>query len=117
MQERVNIQYSVELNDLSSEVARLLTKSLVEIQEIIKDCNELDQEETLNLKNSETIDAIRKRLAKADVMFADTNNIIKGYLSYKTTPETALDDVDNFDVLREKIESFKDSIEPDEIPT
>jgi len=110
MGQRVNIQYSVEIDDLSSEVARLLTKSLVEIQEIINVCNQLDQAETLNLKNCEVIDTIRKKLAKADLMFADTNNIINGYLSYKTTSEQPPVDPDNFDELREKIENFKDTM-------
>ena len=122
MGQRVNIHYSVEIENLGEEVARLLKNSLTEVTEIIRECNELDQTETLNLKNSETIDAIRRRMASADLMFADTNNIINGYLSYKATPEAAPDNgtdgpgMDDFseqglEQLKEKLGQFKEALE------
>jgi hypothetical protein len=132
MSERVNISYSVELDELNFEVQRLILKGLRDIQELIKDCNNIDQEDVLVLKNSETIDEVRRTMARADLVLADAANIINGYLNYKSTPakseessgwspEGALaagvpvsnHSAEDMLALKDKLEKFKESMAPD----
>ena len=121
MSQRVNISYSVELENLDVEVQRLLKNALVCIQRLVNECNEIDQEVPLTLQVSQKIDDVRQQMALADVIFSDVSNIINGYLQYKTAPEKnsheppfdeqPSNDVDNFSQLKEKIEKFKEAID------
>ena len=85
---RVNIQYSVEMEDLKDEVARLLEgvhTTLHHADAYLAD-GVLVQKEMLSLKTLEEIDQIRIQLAKADFTLSDVTNIIKGYINYQTKP-------------------------------
>ncbi len=86
MGQRVNIQYSVEMEDLKDEVARLLEgvhTTLHHADAFLAD-GVLVQKEMLSLKTLEEIDQIRIQLAKADFTLGDVVNIIRGYISYQT---------------------------------
>jgi hypothetical protein len=115
MGERVNISYSVELDELDIEVQRLLKAALVEIQYVVGECNAVDQSSPLTVNNCEIIDKIRQKMAKADIILNDTTNIINGYLNYKSSkqaPHTEIDDgVDDADFsdLKEKLQNFERS--------
>ena len=113
MSQRVNISYSVELDELDVEVQRLIKKSLIEVQGIVDECNNIDQEAALVIKNCEVIDSIRRKMAKADLIFGDAINIINGYINFKTAPsvDTADTTQNDMSALKDKIEKFKDSIE------
>jgi len=132
MSERVNISYSVELDELNFEVQRLILKGLHEVQELIKECNEIDQEDVLIFKNCESIDNVRRRMAKVDLVLSDVANIISGYVNYKSrppkseespgwSPEGALaagvpvsnHSAEDMFALKEKLEKFKESMESD----
>ena len=115
MGQRVNISYSVELDELDIEVQRLIKLALIEIQQVVGECNMIEQAAPLTLNNCELLDKIRQKLAKADIIFNDTTNIINGYLSYKSTSQPqqadlndAIDDA-NFNELRDKLENFNNS--------
>ena len=93
MGQRVNIQYSVEMEDLKDEVERLLegVHNTLHYADTFLAEGVLLQKEMLSLKTLEDIDQIRLQLAKADFTLGDVTNIVKGYISYQTqgTPVAA----------------------------
>jgi len=93
MGQRVNIQYSVEMEDLKGEVERLLegVHTTLHYADTFLADGVLLQKEMLSLKTLEDIDQIRLQLAKADFTLGDVTSIVKGYISYQTqgTPVAA----------------------------
>ena len=87
MGQRVNIQYSIELDDIQSEVDRLYYKTMKELSSISSGAK-FDYV-PLDLSGMEHIDKIRRKLAKIDIMLGDVDNIISGYVRFKTQPEEA----------------------------
>ena len=87
MGQRVNIQYSIELDDIQSEVDRLYYKTMKELSSISSGA--AFDYVPLDLSGMEHIDKIRRKLAKIDIMLGDVNNIINGYVRFKTQPEEA----------------------------
>ena len=106
MSQRVNIQYSVELSELQSEVERLLQKasSNLEIAELEKT---LKNPALLSLQTIEDLDEVRAALANADFILNDVTNIVTGYLNYRTAPPSVQDDVES---LQQKLADFKESV-------
>jgi Mg2+ and Co2+ transporter CorA len=82
MGQRVNIQYSVELEDLESEVNRLF-KAAMRNLDFKSPLGQL----SLGTEGLDKVDSLRRKLAKADVMLGDVQNIIQGYVRFKTQPE------------------------------
>ena len=85
MGQRVNIQYSVELDDLQEEVNRLFSNSISELSNVLPvgDTSVLK----LGTDGLEKVDSIRQRLAKIDIMLSDVQNIVQGYVRFRTQPE------------------------------
>ena len=106
MTQRVNIQYSVELSELQSEVKRLLQKAStnLEIAELQKT---LKNPTLLSLQTIEELDEVRQALAKADFILNDVTNIVTGYLNYRTAPAPPQGDIEN---LQQKLDDFKESL-------
>jgi len=105
MSQRVNIQYSVELSELQSEVERLLQKasSNLEIAELEKT---LKNPALLSLQTIEELDEVRLALAKADFILNDVTNIVTGYLNYRTAPPAQ----EGMEDLQQKLADFKESL-------
>ena len=84
MGQRVNIQYSVELDDLQEEVNRLFAKAILELE---KTCP-VGGTPVVNLgtEGIDKVDALRRKLAKVDIMLGDIQTIINGYVRFKTGP-------------------------------
>lgn len=92
---RVRISYSVDLEDVPLEVARLLDGSLNKV------CLIRDELETLIYDiEKDTIDAhragkiiqeLRQDLAKLDHELADSDSILQGYFQATTEPEEEKD--------------------------
>ena len=82
MGQRVNIQYSVELEDLEAEVNRLF-KAAMRNLDFKSPLGHL----SLGTEGMDQVDSLRRKLAKADVMLGDVQNIIQGYVRFKTQPE------------------------------
>ena len=80
MGQRVNIQYSVELEDLEEEVNRLYSNAITQLVSL--------PNASLNLGTGglESVDSFRQKLAKVDIMLGDVQNIIEGYVRFKTQP-------------------------------
>lgn len=82
MGQRVNIQYSVELEDLEAEVNRLF-KTAMRNLDFKSPLGHL----SLGTEGIDQVDSLRRKLAKADVMLGDVQNIIQGYVRFKTQPD------------------------------
>ena len=83
MTQRVNIQYSVKIDDIEGEVARLYKKSNDLLKQIALTA-ETPPETFLSIENHEEIDKIRLKLTDIDATLADISLIIGSYISYKS---------------------------------
>jgi len=130
MKQRVNLQYSIDIDELPTETKRLflsahkfINDSLSIISETSNNRDTLLTVETLN-----TIDQIRTSMMNADYILADVQNIIRGYLSYvssENTEDTNADeqaipgqmhqDID-FDDLEKKLQLFQSNFENENDP-
>ena len=114
-QQRVNLQYSVMIEQLPAELGRLIKNANNKINSISNiDLNDDDTAE-ISLSTTSQIEALRTTLAVLDHELMDINSMISGYINFKTKPrqeptqeetelyseETVLDD------LESKIENFK----------
>ena len=84
---RVRISYSVDLEEVPSECARMLQDSLDRVGEIQGEIesliDNLDKEEAVDWQIKDRIDHCRQQLAKLDMMLADNDLILQGYCSAK----------------------------------
>ncbi len=85
MSQRVNIQYSVEVDTLQETVDYLYSK-------VIKRVDKLNQSmwgssSFPDLGFLEQIDEVRLELAQIDTQLADIDRIVKGYIKFKTSEE------------------------------
>jgi hypothetical protein len=81
MSQRVNIQYSVEVDDLQEKIDYLHNR-------VIKRIDRLNQSMSgsssfIDLGFIEEIDKVRLKLAQIDIELSDLDRIIKGYMSFK----------------------------------
>jgi len=112
MGQRVNIQYSVELEDLEEEVNRLFSNAITRLSSLPHASLNLD------IGGLNKIDSFRQKLAKIDIMLSDVQNIIEGYIRFKTptvqSPEVPFQEVsDNIEAeeLEDKIVKFKEMLD------
>ena len=126
MTQRVNLQYSIDIEQLPSEARRLLLsahKSLNQGVSIISAADESGNN-ILTVHGLKTIDEIRTAMMNADYILADIQNIIKGYLSYMSSEtseeaqphEQALNsdyfqDPELVNDLQQKLEQFQNTFE------
>jgi Mg2+ and Co2+ transporter CorA len=82
MGQRINIQYSIDIDDLPDEVSRLLQNATQELDKL-SNSNITDP---LSLSGLESISELRKGLANVDAVLQDVSAIVNGYLSYKVAP-------------------------------
>ncbi len=117
MGQRVNIQYSVELEDLQKEVTRLF-ENAIKVLELNPIRPRPDRHTiTLGTDGLDSIDLLRRRLAKVDIMLGDIQNIVEGYIRFKTQSEPQREipfqqTPEEFEMeqLQDKIEMFKKAI-------
>ena len=119
MGQRVNIQYSVELEDLEEEVNRLYSNAITQMASL--------PHASINLgtEGLEKVDSFRQKLAKVDIMLGDVQNIIQGYVRFKTQPPPEREppfqqtsDEMEVEQLEDQIAKFKEmfSAQPDQEP-
>ena len=115
MGQRVNIQYSVELEDLQKEVNRLFANAIKELDII----SPVGGAASLKLGTDglDKIEHIRHRLAKIDIMLGDIQNIVEGYVRFKTNSEPEREipfqqtsDELEIEQLEDRIARFKDMV-------
>jgi hypothetical protein len=81
MTQRVNIQYSIELQDLPAEVSRIYDTAVQQLQNIsLEQENETELLDATTLKN---IDETRKKLATLDHVLNDLSGIIGSFVEYE----------------------------------
>ena len=86
MSQRINLQFSIEIDELEAETSRLISKandSLARLSARASDLAKTDAD-SLTLSNFDAISEIRKNITAVDHQLSDVSNIIKGYLSYRT---------------------------------
>ncbi len=83
MGERVNIQYSVDMDDLGKEIARLIGEAYSSLHSVTPE-NVPDKDDVLSLRTIQVIDGIRQELASIDLRLGDAISLINGYISYKS---------------------------------
>ena len=82
---RVNIQFSLDLDELPSEVSRLLARSQTCITAATQIFTHLQNStEMLTSETWEQVEELRMRLSKADLILDDVHKIVGGYLQMQT---------------------------------
>ena len=84
---RVRISYSVDLEDVPLECARMLHDSIEYIEEAREEISDLvrqlDDDKAQLWIVKDRIDSCREKLAKLDAILEDNNMILEGYFSAK----------------------------------
>ena len=92
---RVRISYSVDLEGVPDECARMLQDSLEHVGEIHSQIEELidqlDKDQCVGWVAKHKIAACRERLGKLDVILADNDMILEGYFTAKQPKEEVKD--------------------------
>lgn len=114
MGQRINIQYTVDVDDLPREVGRLLEKAFDDYQMLQVECRRDNTLTTLSYDMVEKIERIRITLATIDHLLNDSSNIISGYLGYKAQQEAPAALPPPVDGLEEKLNKFKEMLETTE---
>lgn len=83
MSQRVNIQFSIDLEELPEEVERLIMKFGDEIETTSELYSELSQD-TISIAGLQEINDLRLSLARADHILDDVNKIITGFIRMNT---------------------------------
>jgi len=85
--ERVNIQYSIDLQELPTEVLRLIDRAATIHGEVMTEdlaaLNTIEIKDALSLNTLSSIDVARKKLAAVDYALNDISNIINGFLTFQ----------------------------------
>ena len=89
---RVRISYSVDLDDVPSECARMLAETLEKLAEIQAGVetliDQLDDNRAVDWQVKSNIKSCRENLAKIDSKLADNDLILEGYYAAKQPKET-----------------------------
>ena len=123
MRQRVNIQYSIDLEELPWEVNSLISRAstkLVKASNTLSDIHQRGAASLLTLKAIKDISLLRESLANIDFILEDTTNIISGYIGHVTknnsqqeltqTAQTPQLDKVSMENLQGMIEQFKQQI-------
>ena len=128
MGQRINIQYTVDIDELESEVQRLMHTALDNLGEVGGEINWAGGNDSLMTYDMlQNIDQARQRLMTVDLRLADLHGIIEGYLNFmaksagtqpvtqdsaQTTNEIYTDVADDTqDLLTQRIQKFKKAME------
>jgi len=107
MGQRVNIQYSVELDDLENEVNRLYKNTISQLENAAAIYG-TGTKISLELSGVQTLDHLRQKLARIDIALGDIQNIVQGYVHYNSAPQQ--NEAPSTDDLQEKLAKFKEIV-------
>tara|TARA_Y100000034_G_scaffold75404_1_gene90594 strand:- start:1632 stop:2003 length:372 start_codon:yes stop_codon:yes gene_type:complete len=111
MGQRINIQYSVDVDELDREAERLVESAFVEYQNLQADCRLEPSDVVLSYEMAEHIDEVRLKLSAIDHRLNDVSNIILGYLNYKAQENAPQGMRDGLNDLDEQLSNFKGMLE------
>tara|TARA_R100000008_G_C3577669_1_gene166298 strand:+ start:352 stop:672 length:321 start_codon:yes stop_codon:yes gene_type:complete len=83
MGQRINIQYSIDMDELPSEVQRLLSSAAAKVQALNHDWATTTN--VLSLDTAQNIDEFRQALAVIDFKLKDAATIINSYIAYQSS--------------------------------
>jgi Mg2+ and Co2+ transporter CorA len=124
MGQRVNIQYSINIDDLPKKILHMVARAHARLEESAKALEKMgskNEEDVLTLQVVDNISICRDRLIDVDVALNDMTNIISSYIKFKSQendsqPEQAPNLVSpDAQKLQELITNFKDSMNSDEV--
>ena len=103
MSQRINLQYSINIDELDDETARLISKAFVSLSAAKAQLSALSAKKTntLTLSNFDEITEIRKSITSIDHQLSDICDIIKGYISYRTADTPSEQQADNTELVEE----------------
>jgi len=81
MGQRINIQYSIDIEDLEKEVNRLLSSVNATLKTLPDDG--ISEKDVLSFDVVKDIDSLRQKLAAVDFTLRDVSNIISAYVAYE----------------------------------
>ena len=87
MSNRVNITYSLPVDELPGETLRLWQRALEKLHKIAASPESINLDDVFSLDSLSQIASIRQQLAEVDYALGDLSNIIQGYMHYQTQPE------------------------------
>jgi hypothetical protein len=90
MGQRVNIQYSIDIDDLPSAVAALLQEAIGDLADVVGDAPMAFTKGTvMELSTLQKIQQIRTNLESIDHRLGDVSALVNSYISYHTnSPQT-----------------------------
>ena len=125
MGQRVNIQFSIDIDELPNEIQRMLSTALTDIDKAHNtSLQKIEVDNLMTLETLSEIETIRTTLAHADFVLGDITNIISSFINYKTKsmqppapptnyehvmPETTAEAPD-MNTLQQQIQQFKDNL-------
>ncbi|MAH47331.1 hypothetical protein CMI37_16015 [Candidatus Pacearchaeota archaeon] len=90
MEQRVNIQYSIDMDELPTEVHRMLKKGSQIVDDLASKEMQtfigLEEKEVLSLQTLQHIESARKKLAAIDYALNDATNIVSGFINLQVSP-------------------------------
>ena len=81
MGQRINIQYSIDIDDLEKEVNRLLSLANATLKTLPDDC--ISKKDLLSFDVVRDIDSLRQKLSAVDFTLRDVSNIVSAYVAYE----------------------------------
>ena len=107
MSNRVNITYSLDVEQLPHEAQRLWNQALKEIK-CLNDQPAIPSADSIfSLDSLSQIANTRQQLASVDYLLNDLSKIIQGYMHYQTQPTPSLPTEPAIDELAAKIKEFR----------
>ena len=96
LDQRVNIQYSIDIEELPREVKRLLEKAQ-EMNSQLEGANfklltDISPGSVLSMQTLESVDVLRKKIASVDYILNDVSSIINGFLEFKLKASQPVDE-------------------------
>ncbi len=79
--QRINIQYSIGMDELPTEVTRVYKKALAQYRNV--GLPDISKNEILTSPVIKVIDEARQNLAKLDIMLGDVQSIVNAYVEYE----------------------------------
>ena len=115
MTQRVNIQYTIDIDDLGEEVVRLMRALEDKIESL--DMNVPSTTNALTLSTWDHINKLRGALGNIDIGLRDVNAIINGYVAHQTqmhakqptaTPDALAPQMqENLSLLQEQLKNIR----------
>jgi hypothetical protein len=124
MGKRVNIQYSINLDDLPKKILEMVAETYIRLEESVKTLEKVstkNEESILTLEVIDNVSNCRDKLIDVDVALGDISNLISSYVNFKSQendpqPEQSQNlTAPDAQRLQDLITNFKDSMNSDEV--